>query len=265
MALTPCNLSNQHTLQYICSKNQLKKLLQTQPDFVFNHTQAKDRHSCEHLMRRAIFSNFLRITPPTGSKGTEAGAGGLSISVPPAAGGRRAIVDGVAELVQHVPEFAQPRPGAGVAALFASASARPRSPEPAHQGPQAAAERHPEGHASGWSGSARWGRGPQARDVAAAGGGRRALRRRAASVAGGSASGGRARHGSTRSRSRWKDDEKKECAMAGEAALQAGRLRGEERKKGNAPQIKRSSDAGTGRNIFVDSVLRFGQALRFSM
>jgi len=192
MALTPCNLSNQHTLQYICSKNQLKKLLQTQPDFVFNHTQAKDRHSCEHLMRRAIFSNFLRITPPTGSKGTEGGAGGLPISVPPAAGGRRAIVDAVAELVQHVPEFAQPRPGAGVAALFASASARPRSPEPAPQGPHVAAERpaphgpsvaagrHPEGHASGWSGSARWGRGPQARDVAAAGGvrcggGRRAL------------------------------------------------------------------------------------------
>ena len=170
MALTPCNLSNQHTLQYICSKNQLKKLLQTQADFVYNHTQAKDRHSCEHLMRRAIFSNFLRITPPTGSKGTEGGAGGLSISVPPAAGGRRAIVDGVAELVQHVPEFAQPRPGAGVAALFASASARPRSPEPAHQGPKVAAERHPEGHASGWSGSARWGRGHQTRDVAEAGG-----------------------------------------------------------------------------------------------
>ena len=102
MALTPCNLSNQHTLQYICSKNQLKKLLQTQADFVFNHTQAKDKHSCEHLMRRAIFSNFLRITPPTGSKGTEGGAGGLPISVPPAAGGRRAIVDGIAELVQHV-------------------------------------------------------------------------------------------------------------------------------------------------------------------
>ena len=130
MALTPCNLSNQHTLQYICSKNQLKKLLQTQADFVFNDTQAKDRHSCEHLMRRAIFSNFLRITPPTGSKGTEGGAGGLSISVPPAAGGRRAIVDGVAELVQHVPEFAQPRPGAGVAALFASASAEPRAGAP---------------------------------------------------------------------------------------------------------------------------------------